>query len=197
MAGHATWFVPADLFRPLDLAALFPNPHAPLELDVGSGNGRFAIEMARRYHDRNFLALERQKKRVRRTCEKAAKAPPPNLRILHIESGYAIRHLVPPGSVARVHILFPDPWPKRRHHKHRLLQPEFFSGVWRALAPGGRGRILTDHEDYYNEIRVRLRARTDFRELPWDDDDDRPRTAFETRFLQQAVPIYRIQMEKA
>jgi tRNA (guanine-N7-)-methyltransferase len=72
------------------------------------------------------------------------------LRVIRLESAYLLERLVPPGSVTEIHVLFPDPWPKKRHLDRRIIQPAFLQSVTRALIPGGRFRFATDHAEYFH-----------------------------------------------
>src|SRR5207302_10439586 len=105
--------------------------------------------------------------------------------------------MLPPESVATFHILFPDPWPKRRHWRRRLIQPEFLDAVSAALALGGELRIKTDDAPYFEHIREVLKPRTDFREIAWPDDDaEYPQTDFERGFVARGMPIHRVRLVK-
>jgi len=144
-------YVPDDFFRPLALADLFPR-RAPLEVDLGSGEGSFLIAMAGRHPERNYIGTERLFGRVSNTCRKAQRAGLTNVRLLRIEIAYVVKHLLPPGSVSRFYILFPDPWPKRRHWPRRLIQPDFLHAAATTLAPSGELYIKTDDADYFDYI---------------------------------------------
>src|SRR5690606_30515560 len=113
-AAPADWkpeLLPADYFRHLDRREIFPDPARPLEIDAGCGDGTFLLEMAALYPDRDFLGIERLSGRVRKICRKAARAALRNVRVLCLETGYALGWLLPDGCATRVHLLFPDPWP--------------------------------------------------------------------------------------
>ncbi|MGI8431434.1 MAG: tRNA (guanosine(46)-N7)-methyltransferase TrmB [Chthoniobacterales bacterium] len=186
--------VPEDYFAPLDLAAIFPR-RAPLELDLGCGDGAFLIALAARHPERNFLGIERLVGRIRSACGKAARGNLRNVRVLLIESAYAVEYLLPPASIDVVHLLFPDPWPKKRHHRRRIVTADFLAKVQRILAPGGRLRIATDQEDYFEAIRE-LVAATTFSASPDDAGAEFPRTTFEKHFVAAGEPIYRLGLRK-
>ncbi|MFZ0505086.1 MAG: hypothetical protein WAM44_15310, partial [Chthoniobacterales bacterium] len=116
---------PADLRRPLLIGEIYGNDR-PLEIDLGSGSGKFLVEAGERFPERNFLGIERLLGRVRKTRRKACQLSLGNVRVLRVEIDYAVKYLLPPGSVSRFHLSFPDPWPKRRHHSRRLVDEEFF-----------------------------------------------------------------------
>src|SRR5262249_23571855 len=139
-------FTPANYFAPLDLAELFGRI-APLEVDLGCGDGGFIAQLAANFPGRNFLGIEKLGGRVRRACKKASRLKVRNVRVVRVESSYAIQYLLPAGSADVVHLLFPDPWPKRKHKRRRIVQPAFLESVHRLLAPGGRFRIATDQEN--------------------------------------------------
>lgn len=186
-------FVPGSYFEPIRLGDLFART-APIEIDLGSGDGAFLIAMAQRHPDRNFLGVERLLGRVRGTCELAVQRDLGNLRVLRIESGYALRYLIPPGSAAVIHLMFPDPWPKRRHWSRRLFNAEFLRLVHTALEPGGELRLKTDHDGYFAQMQKVFRADPGFRQLEWPDDPDYPISDFERKFLRRGLPIYRARL---
>ena len=190
-------FIPENYCVPLDLAALFPvNPGAPLELDLGSGDGAFLVEMAHATPDRNFLGVERLLGRVRRTCRRLARTGARNARLIRLESHYLVRYLLPPGSVSVIHVMFPDPWPKRKHHPKRLIQTDFLDAVWAALAPGGELRLTTDDLPYFQHMRAVFEPHTGFAEEPWTPGADYPQTDFERHFRSQGLPIHRALLRK-
>lgn len=137
-----------DICQRLDWRALFGNEN-PIELDLGAGDGGFALAYAQQHPEINLLAVERLLGRVRKIEKRAARAKQDNLRVLRLEFGYTVRYLLPPGSVSIAHIMFPDPWPKRRHWPRRLMQPDFIRDLTVALKPGGELRFTTDHEHYF------------------------------------------------
>lgn len=185
-------YVPANYFAPLELEALFPGrAGVPLELDLGAGDGGFVVEMARRYPDRDFLAVERLWGRLRKIGRKLARFGAQNCRSMRIESHYLVRYLLPPESVSVVHVMFPDPWPKRRHHANRLIQPDFLDVVQKALAPGGELRLTTDNQPYFEHMRAVFEPHPGFVEEPWAPGPDYPQTDFEQGFRCHGLPIYR------
>lgn len=185
--------IPADYFAPLDLGAIFPRP-APVEVDLGCGDGTFLVRLAAHFPERNFLGIERLVGRVRSACGKIARAKLSNGRVLLIESSYAMQYLFPPASLAAVHLLFPDPWPKKRHQRRRLVTPDFLAAVQRALVPGGLLHVATDQQDYFAAIRELLPA-TEFR-IEEAEGAVFPCTNFEQRFIAVGAPIYRLRLRK-
>ena len=141
-------FMPADYFRCHRPEDIFGNDH-PLEIDLGCGDGSFLIEMAQHYPKRNFLGVERLLGRVRGVCKRIQELGLTNVMVLRLESQYTLEYLLAPASVSRLHLLCPDPWPKARHHKRRLVQQEFLHILQNALKPSGEFLFKTDHPEYY------------------------------------------------
>ena len=186
----------ADLCARLDWRAIFGND-APVELDLGAGDGGFALVYAAQHPEINLLAVERLLGRVRKIEKRAARAGLKNLRVLRLELGYTVRHLLPPGSISVAHILFPDPWPKRRHWPRRLVQPDFVRDLARALRPGGELRFTTDHAHYFETAQAAVKEAGVLAESPlWDWKDD-PKTDFQRTFEAEGRPIWRARWRKA
>jgi len=185
--------VPADLFRTIDLAELFPRP-APLEVDLGCGDGSFLVAMARAHPERNFVGTERLFGRVRNTCRKAERAGLTNIRLLRIESAYVIKHLLPSASVSRFYILFPDPWPKRRHWPRRMVQSAFLDDVAAALAPAGELCVKTDDANYFDYIVKTAAGCKKLAPSPWD--EEMPRTDFERHYAAQGRKFHSLLLAK-
>jgi tRNA (guanine-N7-)-methyltransferase len=115
---------------------------------------------------------------------------------MRIESFYAIKHLLPLGSVSVAHVSFPDPWPKRYHHRRRLIQASFLRELHAVLAPGGELRIKTDDEPYFRWMENAFAAVSGYQRVEWIEEADEPRTNFEQRFLAQGMPIHRARLRK-
>jgi tRNA (guanine-N7-)-methyltransferase len=192
-ANDSIQVIPASYFEPLVIDAIFDRA-APLEVDVGCGDGSFLVEVARRFPERNFLGIERLLGRVRKTCRKAARLALDNVRVLRLEASYAVRYMLPPESVSVFHVGFPDPWPKRRHHQRRLINDAFLDTVRAALRPGGELRVSTDDAPYFEHIRRVVSQRADFAETPWPDNPNYPKTDFEKQFT--GLPIHRLRLRK-
>jgi tRNA (guanine-N7-)-methyltransferase len=185
---------PADLCRPLLLGEIFRNDR-PLEIDLGSGSGKFLVEAGQRFPERNFLGIERLLGRVRKTRRKACQLSLGNVRVLRIEIDYAVKYLLPSGSVSRFHLSFPDPWPKRRHHSRRLVDQEFFGALEVALESAGELWIKTDHADYFRWIEKMVAVvSSSFHEVSWE--YEYPNTDFDETFAVESVPIYRLRLRK-
>lgn len=188
-------FAPATYSRRVKVEDIFPRP-APFDLDIGSGEGAFLEAMAARHPERNFLGLERLLARVRKVCRHIAQKELTNARMMRIESYYAIKNLLPLASVSIAHVSFPDPWPKRYHHRRRLIQASFLRELHAVLIPGGELRIKTDDEPYFRWMENAFGAVTGYERLEWVEEPDYPQTNFEQRFLSQGLPIYRARLRK-
>ena len=195
-AAQRLEFVPKSYFDRIDIAAIF-NRRAPLEVDIGCGEGALLLGMATKHPDRNYLGLERLLGRVHTVCRAAAKARLMNVRLLRIESLYAVEHLLPPASVSVAHVLFPDPWPKRYHHPRRLIQEKFLRAAHAILEPHGELRVKTDDLPYFQWMQKAFAQVAGlFTEVEWPDDPEYPTTDFERRFLAQGLPIHRARLRK-
>ena len=140
-----------SIVEPLELAELFPQPQ-PLEVELGCGDASFLVDYAQRHPERNFIGVERLLGRIRKLDRKGRRAGLTNLRGVRIESAYFLEYLLPRHSVSALHVYFPDPWPKKRHHKHRLIGGRFPKIARAALAPGGAVYLRTDNEDYFRQM---------------------------------------------
>ena len=149
------------ILAPLDLAALFPQPQ-PLEVELGCGDASFLIEYARRQPARNFIGVERLLGRLQKLERKGRRAGLDNVRGIRIESSYFLRYLLPPHSTAALHIYFPDPWPKKKHRRHRLINEQFPALARAALAPGGAVFLRTDDVDYFAQMNEVFGAAKEF-----------------------------------
>lgn len=130
---------------------MFPRPQ-PLEVELGSGDGSFLVNYAKLHPERNFLGVERLLGRLRKIDRKGRRAGLTNLRGMRIESAYFLEYLLPRGSVTALHIYFPDPWPKRKHRKNRLVNSRFTEITQQALAPNGIVYLRTDDADYFAQM---------------------------------------------
>jgi tRNA (guanine-N7-)-methyltransferase len=194
-AAEGALWTPADHCRRADLADIFQRP-APLEIDMGCGDGSFLLAMAARFPERNFLGTERLLGRVEKVCRAIARLQLANTRILRLESHYAVKWLLPVGCADVVHIGFPDPWPKRHHHPRRLFQDEFMTALHQVLAPGGEVRIKTDDQPYFLWIEKVIGRARGFERIDWPVEADYPATDFERHFVAQGLPIYRARLRK-
>jgi len=128
----------------------------PLHVEVGFGKDVRILRVALERSDELFLGIEISRKKAASFCRKVARAGLRNVRALQGDVRQVLRERLPESSVASFTVLFPDPWPKRRHWKHRWIQPETAALLARALIPGGRVITATDHPGYATQIRASL-----------------------------------------
>ncbi|MFN2542174.1 MAG: tRNA (guanosine(46)-N7)-methyltransferase TrmB [Chthoniobacterales bacterium] len=190
--------VPQSVAAPLDLEKMFGRI-APLQIDLGCGEGSFLCELAAQHPEKNFLGIERLSGRVAKACRKAGPSRTggkiDNVHILQIETSHAVRYLLPPRSVETFYLLFPDPWPKRRHHPRRIVTLEFIDSICTALEENGLLHIATDHADYFKQITQLTGASPGFATAD-PGGFEFPLTKFEKRFRAQGAPIYRLSLRK-
>ena len=133
--------------QPLDLAGVFGRA-APVVLEIGFGMGETTAAIARAMPERDFLAIEVHTPGVGNLLQLIDHEQIPNLQIMQHDAVEVLTHMIPDSTLAGAHVFFPDPWPKKRHHKRRLLQPPLVALLARKLAPGGYLHAATDVEDY-------------------------------------------------
>ena len=171
--------------EPLDLDRLFGRA-APKVLEIGSGMGETTARIAAGHPDRDYLAVEVHTPGVGSLLAQIAAGGLSNVRVIQHDAVEVVRHMIAPASLDGVHVFFPDPWPKKRHHKRRLLQPPFIALLADRLKPGGTIHVATDWEDYARQILELLSAEPrlantadGFAARP----QERPLTKFERRGL--------------
>ncbi|MBK1828649.1 tRNA (guanosine(46)-N7)-methyltransferase TrmB [Haloferula rosea] len=189
-------FMPADFFKEVTKAEIFPGDR-PLEVDLGCGDGKFLLEMAEHHTDRDFLGVERLLGRVRKVCRKAQKRDLENLKVLRLESRYVVEWLLAPASVSRLHLLCPDPWPKARHHRRRLIQEDFLNAVVRVLQPGGEFLFKTDHDEYFEWAEEKVAEFRGLERLDWPEDAFfYPKTDFQLQWEAEGKRLQGIRLRK-
>jgi len=170
---------------------------APVDVEIGSGKGKFLLELAAARPERDFLAVERAGKYHKLCCDRAARRGISNVRLLRTTAEDLLFRLLDEGSVEHIFVLFPDPWPKKRHHKRRLIKPDVVAAMTRALIPGGRLLVKTDHEGYSEVIAEVLRDAPSFAPLdPKEAFSGLPETGFEQKYRHQGRPIFPFALQK-
>jgi tRNA (guanine-N7-)-methyltransferase len=154
----------SSIVERLDLAEIFQKPQ-PLEIEPGCGDASFLVEYARRNPGINFIGVERLLGRISKLDKKGRRAGLANLRGVRIESAYFLRWLLPPNSASALHIYFPDPWPKKKHRRHRLINEHFPALARAALAPGGKVYLRTDDADYFSQMAEVFSADKNFKKI--------------------------------
>ncbi|MFB3785757.1 MAG: tRNA (guanosine(46)-N7)-methyltransferase TrmB [bacterium] len=153
---------PGSIDEHLDFPAVYGNSH-PVEIEIGTGKGRFILAESLQRPDTNFLGIERSKKWLRIALLRAGRKPRPNCRFLCLDADLVVKLLLPLHSIQACHVYFPDPWPKDRHHKRRLFNPRFIEKMALSLVPGGRLHFKTDHAEYFTEAHELIRSSGLFR----------------------------------
>jgi tRNA (guanine-N7-)-methyltransferase len=176
----------------LDLEKIFGR-NAPLHVDLGCGDGSFLCALAQRMPEKNFLGIERLVGRIRAAARKAATIG--NVRVLRTEISYAVRYLLPSASVETFYLLFPDPWPKRRHWQRRIVNEDSLRAISQALVSDGTLYIATDRVDYLDKIKEIARANPDFATVDFAK-IALPHTKFERKIRAQHATIYRLELRK-
>ena len=162
----------------------------PLEIEVGCGKGQFLTRRAVENPDCDFLGIERMLERVRLFDGKCRRGKIGNAKVLRLEALYTFHYLLPAHHARKVYVFFPDPWPKKKHHSHRLFGPLFLNALWKRLEIGGRLEFATDHREYFETVKECFAGDSRFKEVP---PMNRPKevwTEFETMFREQGLPIY-------
>lgn len=149
---HGIAYSPA----PLDLAHAFGRPN-PKILEIGFGMGETTAAIAAAQPAQDFLAIDVHAPGVGSLLRLIDRGQLANVRIISHDAVDVVQHMIAPGALAAVHVFFPDPWPKKRHHKRRLLQPAFVQALAERLVSGGYLHAATDWEDYAIEMLATFR----------------------------------------
>jgi len=196
--GMPRWGIPYAP-TPIDLAAIFGRA-APKILEIGCGMGETTATIAAAQPDNDYLGIEVHAPGVGSLLKEIATRELGNLRVVRHDAVEVVRDMIAPGALAGIHIYFPDPWPKKRHHKRRLLQPAFVALLASRLAPGGYLHCATDWEEYAQQMLEVLGAEPllantaeGFAPRPaW-----RPQTKFETRGLRLGHGVWDVLFRRA
>ncbi len=178
------------ILEPLNLAELFPKPQ-PIEVELGCGDASFLVEYARRNPQTNFIGVERLLGRLQKVHRKGSRMGLQNLRGVRIESAYFLQYLLPPHAAAALHIYFPDPWPKKKHRKHRLINEGFPALARAALMPCGVVYLRTDDADYFSQMTEVFAASREFQKVETPAELAEVLTDFEREFNAQGIPTLR------
>lgn len=179
--------IPGNWLDPYDFKSDFPRPERPLEVDIGSGKGRFLVARSSRFPETNFLGIERQLIRINSSGRRCERAGRDNVRVFRMEGYYAISQMMPKNYVANYYFFFPDPWPKARHEDNRLFNTRFMDSLYDTLEAGGCLHVATDHLPYYEEIHNLLIADSRFEEIDAFQPNDEERTDFELIFAHKQI----------
>ena len=177
---------------PLDLAAMFGR-NAPRVLEIGFGMGEATAAMAAADPERDYLAVEVHTPGIGNLLALVRDLGLTNVRVVHGDA-MQLLHRFPPEVLDALHIFFPDPWPKARHHKRRLIQPDNVRLLSRRLRPGGVLHCATDWPDYAAAMRTVLEAEPSLRRLPTGR-ERRPVTRYERRAIEAGRPVTELLMQ--
>lgn len=187
-------YQPPSWFTHLHWSAVFATNQSapPIHVDLGAGDGGFIRTRAVNHPDTYFLAVERLLGRVRKISRLSLQKELRNLRVLRMEASYAVEYLFPPQSITSITILFPDPWPKRRHQNNRLVQKSFLERCTRCLKPDGWIGMKTDDHSYFQQMIKAIDTCPGLQS--WNDVDPKvllpELTDFEKDFLKEGRQIY-------
>lgn len=186
---------------PVDWAARFGR-QAPLVLEIGFGMGVATIEIAKRLPEIDFIAVDVHGPGVGNLLKMIDEEGLNNIRVVRHDAYEVVKHMIASGSLHGVHIFFPDPWHKKRHHKRRLIQHPFLDWLLPALAPQGYLHLATDWQDYAEQMLTVLSERAELRNTSTQADgfvptpDYRPETKFEARGLRLGHGVWDLVFEK-
>ena len=178
----------------LDWRQVFANAN-PVEVELGIGKGRFVIDAASRNPQINYIGVERAAKYLRLAEGRSARRGLENVRFARVDAQEFVEFFVASESLRAVHLYFPDPWPKKRHHKRRLFKEEFLREVERILEPGGLLWLATDHAEYFETMELLLTGSVALSvvELEWSG----AKTNYEEKYVSAGKPIYRRILQKS
>lgn len=168
----------------------------PFELEIGCGKGRFLLSRARTHPHVRMLGIEWANKFFLYSVDRMRRWNITNVRLMRTDARALVMRSLAPQSVSVLHLYHPDPWPKKRHHKRRLVQPDFASAAVRCLTPGGQWLIQSDHEEYFQQILSVLGAQPELRQVPWDRNEAPPGpewigTNYEVKYTAAGKTIFR------
>ncbi len=178
-----------DPCRPLECPPVY-DLSRPLEVEVGCGRGRFLTGRAARHPECEFLGIERMRERVEAFDGKTRRLGIGNAHVVRVEALYAFWYLLPAHHVRRAYVFFPDPWPKKKHHSHRLFGPRFLTALWKRLEVGGDVQFATDHEEYFHVVEECFAADPRFERIAPMERGPDEWTEFETLFRGKGMPIH-------
>ncbi len=178
------------ILEPLALTELFPHAQ-PLEVELGCGDASFLTEYARQNPGKNFIGVERLLGRLQKLDRKGRRLGLKNTRGLRIESAYFLQYLLPAHSTEALHIYFPDPWPKKKHRRHRLINENFPALARNALTPNGTVFLRTDDTDYFQQMNEVFATAKEFGKTETPSALAEITTDFERGFNAQGIPTLR------
>jgi tRNA (guanine-N7-)-methyltransferase len=192
---------PEDLDGNMDFVRIFGRIGA-VHIDIGTGKASFLLNEARAHPHVNFFGIERARRYYRYAVDRIGRWGLKNIRIIRTDAVYFLTDFIPDDSVDCFHIYFPDPWPKKRHHKRRFFRPTNLEHLLRALKGGGQLKIATDHAEYFEQIKKLIAeegdrlAETEFLPAAGAEAGEWIGTNFERKYIKQNMPIYTLAVRK-
>ncbi|MBA7713480.1 tRNA (guanine-N(7)-)-methyltransferase [subsurface metagenome] len=197
---------PENLDGRIDFVRIFGRS-GPVHIEIGSGRATFLLNQARAQPGDNFLGIEWARKYYRYAVDRIGRWDLTNVRIIRTEAAAFLADFLPDNSVSCFHIYFPDPWPKKRHHKRRFFCPANLEQMLRCLKKDGQLRIATDHADYFEQIRQVLTVGAGQCACPWLEEIEFFPTAgadrgewvgtnFERKYIKDQRPIYTLAVRR-
>jgi tRNA (guanine-N7-)-methyltransferase len=181
-------------FVRLDLVQLFGNERRVV-IEIGSGKGRFLVASAIEQPDVNFIGIEKSLHFHRVIHDRLVRRRIHNVRLINHDAFLVLRDMIPDASISEIHIYFPDPWPRKREQKRRIVRAEALEQMRRVLVPGGSGIYVTDHRNYFEAaapvVEQIFRAE---RRIP--SPDDPPRTNYEAKYREEGREIFEVRFWK-
>lgn len=176
-------------------ADIFGRP-GPFELEIGCGKGGFLLSRAKAKPDTHLLGIEWANKYFKYCADRMVRWQMTNVRVMRTDAKiFVLRHLAE-NTLSVLHVYHPDPWPKKRHHRRRLIQPPFVDAACRALRPGGYFMLQSDHAEYFEQILDVMGNEQKLIQVDWEEtgvsaDEDWQGTNFEIKYTREGRPIYR------
>ncbi len=196
------WSTMGQDYQPdmLNLEAMFGRS-APIVLEIGFGMGKSLVEMAKNEPDKDFIGIEVHRPGVGACLAEASAQGVTNLRVFEHDAVEVLEHCIPDNSLARVQLFFPDPWHKKRHHKRRIVKPEFVECLRTKLAVGGVFHMATDWENYAEHMLEVMSAAEGYKNQSETNTyvprpDNRPLTKFENRGHRLGHGVWDLMFEK-
>jgi tRNA (guanine-N7-)-methyltransferase len=192
---------PEDLDTKIDFDRIFGRPGS-VHIEIGSGKATFLLNQAKKQPEVNFLGIEWARKYYRYAVDRIGRWAIKNVRIIRTDATALLIDLIPDNSVECFHIYFPDPWPKKRHHKRRFICTANLQQILRCLKSNGTIRIATDHAEYFEQIKQviaeqnKILEEFDFLPTAGADQGEWVGTNFERKYLKENRPIYTIAVKK-
>ena len=190
-----------DLEGKIDFAKIFGRS-GPVHIEVGCGKGTFVVNQGQAEPEKNFLGIEWARKYYRYAVDRIGRWGLKNVRIIRTDAAQFLREFVPGNSVECFHVYFPDPWPKKRHHKRRFLCQANFEQMLRCLVAKGRVQIATDYMEYFEQIQDVIRRNgekveeVNFAPTAGAEEGELVGTNYERKYLKEDRKVYTIAIRK-